>query len=111
MAMFGLQFSYARITLSTRAALLQGMSPSVFVVYRQAIATLVIAPLAYFTRKKSGGSSMGLRNFSLIFLVSLIGVAINENIYFQGLLFVGNYFTRILDLLTSMLINTLNMNF
>ncbi|KAF4373049.1 hypothetical protein G4B88_008842 [Cannabis sativa] len=86
MAMFGLQFSYARITLSTRAALLQGMSPSVFVVYRQAIATLVIAPLAYFTRKKSGGSSMGLRNFSLIFLVSLIGVAINENIYFQGLL-------------------------
>ncbi|KAF4365753.1 hypothetical protein F8388_003422 [Cannabis sativa] len=74
------------ITLSTRAALLQGMSPSVFVVYRQAIATLVIARLAYFTRKKSGGSSMGLRNFSLIFLVSLIGVAINENIYFQGLL-------------------------
>ncbi|KAF4369797.1 hypothetical protein F8388_019677 [Cannabis sativa] len=74
------------ITLPTRAALLQGMSPSVFVVYRQAIATLVIAPLAYFTRKKSGGSSMGLRNFSLIFLVSLIGVAIKENIYFQGLL-------------------------
>ena len=28
----------------------QGMSPTVFVVYRQAIATLVIAPLAYFTR-------------------------------------------------------------
>ncbi|KAF4395145.1 hypothetical protein G4B88_018015 [Cannabis sativa] len=51
------------ITLSTRAALLQGMSPSVFVVYRQALATLVIAPLAYFT-----------------------SVAIKENIYFQGLL-------------------------
>ncbi|XP_030509775.2 WAT1-related protein At4g30420 [Cannabis sativa] len=85
MAMFALQFSYAGVALSTRAALLQGMSPSVFVVYRQAIATLVIAPLAYFTRKKSGGSSMGLRSFGLIFLASLIGVAINQNIYFQGL--------------------------
>ncbi|KAF4352821.1 hypothetical protein F8388_026363 [Cannabis sativa] len=74
MAMFGLQFSYAGVALSTRAALLQGMSPSVFVFYRQAIATLVIAPFAYFTRKKSGGSSMGLRSFSLIFLVSLIGL-------------------------------------
>ncbi|XP_062078540.1 WAT1-related protein At4g30420-like [Humulus lupulus] len=85
MAMFALQFSYAGVALSTRAALLQGMSPTVFVVYRQAIATLVIAPLAYFTRRKSGGPSMGLRSFTLIFLASLIGVAINQNIYFQGL--------------------------
>jgi hypothetical protein len=50
MAMVGLQFSYAIVALTTRAALLQGMSPRVFVVYRQAIATLVIAPVAYFSR-------------------------------------------------------------
>ncbi|PON90715.1 Plant-drug/metabolite exporter [Trema orientale] len=85
MAMFALQFGYAGVALSTRAALLQGMSPRVFVVYRQAIATLVIAPLAYFTRRKSGGCSMGLRSFTLIFLASLIGVAINQNVYFEGL--------------------------
>ena len=50
MAMVALQFSYAGVSLSTRAALLQGMSPRVFVVYRQAIATLVIAPIAYISR-------------------------------------------------------------
>lgn len=49
-AMVGLQFSYAAVSLSTRVALLQGMSPRIFVVYRQAIATLVIAPIAYFSR-------------------------------------------------------------
>jgi hypothetical protein len=49
-AMVGLQFSYAIVSLSTRVALLQGMSPRVFVVYRQATATLVITPVAYFSR-------------------------------------------------------------
>ena len=51
MAMVGLQFIYAGLALFTRAALLQGMSPRVFVVYRQAIATLVMAPIACFTRR------------------------------------------------------------
>lgn len=50
MAMSGLQFSYAVLALTSRASLLQGMNPRVFVVYRQAIATLVIAPIAYFSR-------------------------------------------------------------
>lgn len=50
MAMIGMQLTYAGVALSTRAALLQGMSPSVFVFYRQGIATLVIAPIAYFAR-------------------------------------------------------------
>lgn len=50
MAMLALQFSYAVVALSTRAALLQGMNPRVFVVYRQAIATLFMAPMAYLSR-------------------------------------------------------------
>jgi hypothetical protein len=49
-ALFGLQFSYAIVSLITRAALIHGMSPRVFVVYRQAIATLVIVPVSYFSR-------------------------------------------------------------
>uniref|UniRef100_A0A5B7BP37 WAT1-related protein n=1 Tax=Davidia involucrata TaxID=16924 RepID=A0A5B7BP37_DAVIN len=85
MAMFGLQFTYAGVAVSTRAALLQGMSPRVFVVYRQAIATLIISPIAYFTRRKTNVSCIGLRSFCLIFLASLIGVTINQNIYFEGL--------------------------
>ncbi|KAK6934136.1 hypothetical protein RJ641_034291 [Dillenia turbinata] len=51
MALFGLQMTYAGLALFARAALLKGMSPHVFVVYRQAIATLVIAPVAYVVRR------------------------------------------------------------
>ncbi|KAI8565784.1 hypothetical protein RHMOL_Rhmol03G0288600 [Rhododendron molle] len=83
-AMIGMQLTYAGVALSTRAALLQGMSPSVFVFYRQGIATSVIAPIAYFARR-SERSCLGLRSFCLIFLASLVGVAINQNIYFEGI--------------------------
>ncbi|XWS27276.1 hypothetical protein CRYUN_Cryun26dG0101100 [Craigia yunnanensis] len=85
MAMVGLQFGYAGVALVTRAVMLQGMNPRVLVVYRQAVATLAVAPVAYLSRRKSGGSSMGLRSFSLIFLASLIGLTINQNIYYEGL--------------------------
>ncbi|KAK4853285.1 hypothetical protein QYF36_006574 [Acer negundo] len=86
-AMLGLQFCYAGISLFTRGALLQGMSPRVAVVYRLAIATFVIAPIAYFSRKKSSGCSSGLnlRSFSLIFLTAFIGVTANQNIFYEGL--------------------------
>ncbi|XVE71733.1 hypothetical protein DITRI_Ditri10aG0175400 [Diplodiscus trichospermus] len=84
-AMVGLQIGYAGVALLTRAAMLQGMSPRVLVVYRQAVATLAVAPTACLSRRKSGGSSMGLRSFSLIFVVSLIGVTLNQNIYYEGL--------------------------
>lgn len=49
-AMVGLQFSYACSSLFTRIVLVQGMSPRVFVAYRQAIATLVMTPIVYFSR-------------------------------------------------------------
>ncbi|CDP02894.1 unnamed protein product [Coffea canephora] len=81
-----LQFVYAGITLSTRASLLQGMSPRVFVVYRQALAALLVAPVAFFRSRKGGNTcSLGWKNFCLIFLVSLVGVTVNQNIYFEGL--------------------------
>lgn len=99
MAMLLVQFIYAGIALGTRTVLLEGMSPRVFVVYRQAMATVVIAPIAYFSgylslphwhlyvflltclvylflffdRRKSGSCSLTLRSFSLIFFASLIG--------------------------------------
>ncbi|KAE8056120.1 hypothetical protein FH972_012915 [Carpinus fangiana] len=86
MAMAGLQFIYAGLALFTRVALVQGMSPSIFVVYRQAVATLVMAPIACFTRRRNSGRiSLGLRSFSLIFVTSLFGVTANQNAYFEGL--------------------------
>ena len=50
MAVVGLRFSNAGVTLVTRMALVQGMNPRVYVVYKQAIATLVMSPIAYFSR-------------------------------------------------------------
>lgn len=62
-AMVGLQLSASLVALFTRAALIQGMNPRVFVVYRQAIATLVIAPVAYVSRY-----------FTYLHLISLIAI-------------------------------------
>ncbi|TYJ96380.1 WAT1-related protein [Cucumis melo var. makuwa] len=90
MAMFGLQVTYAIMALLSRAALLKGMSPRVFVVYRQAVATLFIAPIAYFSRSKSRRVSMNLRSFSLIFIASLVGVTMNQNVYFEGVFLVSS---------------------
>ncbi|XP_045790818.1 WAT1-related protein At4g30420-like [Trifolium pratense] len=80
-----IQFIFAGQTLGTRIALLEGMSPRVFVVYRSAFATIVLAPLAYFSGRNSGSYSLNLRSFSLIFLTSLIGITMNQNLYFEGL--------------------------
>ncbi|XP_058212465.1 WAT1-related protein At4g30420-like isoform X2 [Rhododendron vialii] len=74
MAMLGLQFTYAGLSLLTRTALLEGMSPRVFVVYRQAIAALLIAPVAYFTRRGKAKLSLGMKSFCLIFFTTLIGM-------------------------------------
>ncbi|PON73075.1 Plant-drug/metabolite exporter [Trema orientale] len=86
LAMIGLQCIYTGYALFTRAALLQGMSPRVFVVYRQSVATLIMAPIAYFTRWKNPyRTSLGLRSFSLIFVASLFGATAHQNAYFEGL--------------------------
>ncbi|KAK4774903.1 hypothetical protein SAY86_009838 [Trapa natans] len=85
MAMIMLQFIYAGVTLFTRAATLQGMSPRVFVVYRHAVATVFIAPVALLLRRQHRGTRMGLKIFTLIFFASLIGVVTHQNLYVQGL--------------------------
>ncbi|XVF47819.1 hypothetical protein PTKIN_Ptkin03bG0141600 [Pterospermum kingtungense] len=85
LGMIGLQFTYAGVALYTRAALLKGLSPRVFVVYRQGIATLLIAPIAFASRKNASRCSLGLKSFAWIFLASLLGVTANQNAYFEGL--------------------------
>ncbi|KAG9154620.1 hypothetical protein Leryth_022707 [Lithospermum erythrorhizon] len=84
--MIFLQFIYATVTISSRNAFLQGVSPRVFVVYRQAMATLIISPVAFISRKRTGNScQLGWRAFWLIFSASLIGVTLYQNVYFEGL--------------------------
>ncbi|XVE98669.1 hypothetical protein REPUB_Repub03eG0127300 [Reevesia pubescens] len=86
LAMIGLQFIYAGVALFTRAALLKGLSPKVFVVYRQGMATLLFAPIAFVSRRKnSSRCALGLKGFAWILLASLLGVTANQNAYFEGL--------------------------
>lgn len=85
MAMISMQVLYAVMALLNRAALVKGMSPRVFIFYRQTIATLVISPVAYFTRKRSNTPSMGFKCFLLIFITAFIGVTLNQTMYFEGL--------------------------
>lgn len=47
-AMLFIQFVYAGMALFSKAAISKGMNPFVFVVYRQAFATLALAPFAFF---------------------------------------------------------------
>ncbi|KAL9288656.1 WAT1-related protein [Arabidopsis thaliana] len=87
MAMTMIQLCYAGVTLFARATLVHGLSPRVFILYRQAFATIFIFPFLYLSRRKSkiAISSLDLKSFSLIFLVSLIGITINQNLYLEGL--------------------------
>ncbi|CAN1326294.1 WAT1-related protein At4g28040 [Linum perenne] len=87
MVMIVLEFSYAGLALFTKAAFNGGMSPQVFVVYRQAIATLIMVPLAFInnSRKNPTGVSLTLESFSWIFAASLFGVTGNQNAYFEGI--------------------------
>ncbi|KAI3444087.1 hypothetical protein Pfo_000752 [Paulownia fortunei] len=79
------QFIYAGVNLIGRAALLQDMSSRVFVVYRQFIAFLLIAPVSYFTRRETQRCCLGWKNFWWISLLSFVGVTVNQNLYFEGL--------------------------
>ncbi|PWA51012.1 nodulin MtN21 /EamA-like transporter family protein [Artemisia annua] len=79
-----LQFTYGAVSISSRASLLEGMNPRVFVVYRQAIGFLIISPIAYFSRSKLK-CSIGWKSFSLIFLAALIGLTTSQMIFLEGL--------------------------
>ena len=49
-AMIFIQFVYSGMALMSKAAIAKGMNPYVFVVYRQGLATLTLAPFAFFDR-------------------------------------------------------------
>ncbi|KAL3629594.1 hypothetical protein CASFOL_026816 [Castilleja foliolosa] len=84
------QFVYSGVTLIGRAALLQDLSSRVFVVYRQCIAFLLIAPLAFCSRKGTNICYLGWKSFWWIFLLAFVGVTINQNMYFEGLYLVSS---------------------
>lgn len=56
-AMLFTQLVYAGMALFSKAAIAKGMNPYVFVVYRQAFASLALAPFAFFLERLFKNSS------------------------------------------------------
>ncbi|EPS66283.1 hypothetical protein M569_08496, partial [Genlisea aurea] len=79
LAMLLTQSIYTGMFLLSKAAISSGMKPYVFVAYRQAIPTLVFAPLAYFyDRKKT--SALTPRLLIKIYVASVLGMHASMNL-------------------------------
>ncbi|KAK9080777.1 hypothetical protein SSX86_000535 [Deinandra increscens subsp. villosa] len=83
-AMFIVQAIYAGMALLSKASISSGMSPFIFVVYRQAFATLSLAPVAYFFERKNV-AQLSYALIWKIFFSSLIGITICLNMYYNAL--------------------------
>nr|XP_027090518.1 WAT1-related protein At1g43650-like [Coffea arabica] len=79
-----IQFIYTGMALFSKAAIAEGMKPPVFVAYRQALATLALAPFA-FSFESKGSHRLTLNVLCKIFFVSLCGVTLSLNLYFVGM--------------------------
>lgn len=84
LAMISVQFGFAGMTIISKFALNQGMSHFVLVVYRHAVATLVLVPFAYVLERKIR-PALTFRVFCEIFLSALFGPTLNQNFYYAAL--------------------------
>nr|TKS17695.1 hypothetical protein D5086_0000010660 [Populus alba] len=92
LAVILLQFGYAGMFTITKHALDEGMSQHVLVVYRHAVATIVIAPFAIvFDRKVR--PKMTLSIFFKIVLLGLLEPTIDQNLYYTGMKYTTATFT------------------
>ncbi|XP_042492883.1 WAT1-related protein At1g43650-like [Macadamia integrifolia] len=99
LAMLSIQFVYAGMALFSKASIDQGMNPYIFVVYRQAFASLALAPFAFFLERKKAPPLSFILLFK-IFLVSLCGLTLSLNLYYAAL----NYTTATFAAATTNLI-------
>ncbi|XP_029121439.2 WAT1-related protein At1g21890 isoform X2 [Elaeis guineensis] len=83
LAMVFLQFGFAGMYVISVATLKQGMSHYVLVVYRNAIATAVVAPFALWFEKKAR-PKMTLSNFLKIMALALLEPVLDQNFYYMG---------------------------
>ncbi|RXH85547.1 hypothetical protein DVH24_009368 [Malus domestica] len=83
-AMLFIQFVYAGMALFSKAAISKGMNPFVFVVYRQAFASLALAPFAFFL-ESSKEAPLSYTLLCKIFLVSLSGITLSLNLYYVAI--------------------------
>lgn len=77
------------LTIMASSAMARGMSPFVFVVYTNAVGSIILVPYSYFYDRDEYRSEEPIiftSNFVLrVFLLGLIGVTIAQNLAFVGL--------------------------
>ncbi|KAK4772873.1 hypothetical protein SAY87_027892 [Trapa incisa] len=83
-AVIFLQFGLAGMDIICKAALNEGMSNYVLVVYRHAVATIVMAPFAIILDRKTR-PKMTLPIFIKLMVLSLLEPVIDQNLYFLGM--------------------------
>ncbi|XP_049936119.1 WAT1-related protein At1g09380-like [Nymphaea colorata] len=83
MAMAFIQLNNAVAIILSKMATDSGMSQFVMVTYRHAVATLVIAPLAFFMERKKC-PRLTFPIICHIFLAGLIGLMASQNLYVAG---------------------------
>lgn len=79
-----MQVGLAGMDVLCKAALSQGMSNYVLVVYRHVVATIVMAPFAFYFDKKVR-PKMTLAIFTKIALLGLLEPVIDQNLYYLGM--------------------------
>ncbi|KAK1279319.1 WAT1-related protein [Acorus gramineus] len=92
LAMVFLQFGFAGMSIIAMAALKDGMSPSTFVVYRHAIATLAISPFA-FACKRNSRPKMTLSIFLKIMALGFLEPVLDQNLFYTGMKHTSATFT------------------
>lgn len=83
-AMISLQFGYAGMNIISKVSLSGGMNHFVLVVYRHAVATIVLAPFAFFVERKVR-PKITFSIFCQIFALGLLGPVLDQNFYYLGL--------------------------
>ncbi|XP_038691704.1 WAT1-related protein At2g39510-like [Tripterygium wilfordii] len=87
-----LQFGFVGMSIITKSALNIGMSQHVLVVYRNIVATIVIAPFAIiFDRKVRPRMTFSI--FIKIALLGLLEPTIDQNLYYTGMKYTTATFT------------------
>ncbi|XP_010534481.1 PREDICTED: WAT1-related protein At2g39510-like [Tarenaya hassleriana] len=87
-----LQFGNAGMSIIAKFALNKGMSPHVLAAYRHVVATLIIAPFAFFLDRKVR-PKMTLPILFKILLLGLLEPTIDQNLYYTGMRYTSATFT------------------
>ncbi|XP_031491367.1 WAT1-related protein At5g07050-like [Nymphaea colorata] len=90
-AMISVQVGYAGLNIITIISLKQGMSHYTLVVYRHAVATLVMAPFAIVLERKVR-PKITLSIFLQMFALGLLGPVIDQNLYYAGMKYTSTTF-------------------